>query len=296
MKKFIFIILFFLITPLAFGQGCDSNTQILLHFDGTDAGTTFTDENCDGSGAHVPTAVGSAQLDTAEKKFGTASALFQGTDDYITIPDSGDFDFYTTASEDWSIDFFIKFNTHSGADYILMQLVDNNNYWYISHTDPDGWRYRLRDTGGSIVISAARSGEIADSDWHHMAFIRISGDYGFYKDGTQTAHISDTDTLASLAAAVRIGDDNGFGEDFDGWMDEFRIQNSNYFGAAPNSTPDDTITVPTVAYSVASGRRRQSVIIISKHFIKRKVSGYDIQTHNYIHKDVNVCDYILCQS
>jgi hypothetical protein len=61
----------------------------LLHFNGNDAGVVFTDVI-----GHTFTASGQAQTDTAEKKFGVSSGLFDGTD-YISSANSADWDFGT---------------------------------------------------------------------------------------------------------------------------------------------------------------------------------------------------------
>ena len=66
----------------------DSYTKLLLHCDGTDASTIFTDEI-----GHTIVANGDAQIDTVQKVFGTASGLFSGTDDFISSADSADWDF-----------------------------------------------------------------------------------------------------------------------------------------------------------------------------------------------------------
>ena len=66
----------------------DAYTKSLLHFDGTDASTTFTDES-----GKTWTAHGNAQIDTAQSVFGGASGYFDGSGDYITTPDRADFDF-----------------------------------------------------------------------------------------------------------------------------------------------------------------------------------------------------------
>ena len=52
----------------------DPYTVLLMHMDGSDNGTTFTDE-C----GKTVTAHGDVCTKTAEKKFGTASAYFDGT-------------------------------------------------------------------------------------------------------------------------------------------------------------------------------------------------------------------------
>ena len=64
----------------------DAYTKSLLHMDGTDASTTFTDES-----GKTWTRGGDAQIDTASYKFGGASGLFDGTTDRLSVPDSSDF-------------------------------------------------------------------------------------------------------------------------------------------------------------------------------------------------------------
>ena len=87
----------------------DSYTKALLHFNGSDTSTTFTDE----SGKTWTGAV-TAQLDTAQKKFGTASLLLDGDSDYISTPDHADFD---VGSGDFTIDFWVRFNAVPGAGF-----------------------------------------------------------------------------------------------------------------------------------------------------------------------------------
>ena len=82
----------------------DSYTKLLLHMNGTDGSTTFTD---DGETGHTVTANGDAEIDTAQKQFGTASGLFSGTG-YLSILDHADFDF---GADNFTIDFYIKTTT-----------------------------------------------------------------------------------------------------------------------------------------------------------------------------------------
>ena len=66
----------------------DANTKSLLHFDGANNSTTFTDET-----GKTWTAHGNAKISTAQYKFPTGSGLFDGTGDYIDTPDHADFNF-----------------------------------------------------------------------------------------------------------------------------------------------------------------------------------------------------------
>ena len=74
-------------TPSA---GFNANLKLLLHFDGSDGATTTTDSS---NNERTITLAGDAQLDTAQKKFGTASLLLDGNGDLASAADDGDFDF-----------------------------------------------------------------------------------------------------------------------------------------------------------------------------------------------------------
>ena len=56
----------------------NASTVSLYHFNGSDTSTTMTDDL-----GHASTAAGNAQLDTSQKKFGTASLLLDGTGDEV---------------------------------------------------------------------------------------------------------------------------------------------------------------------------------------------------------------------
>ena len=89
-------------------------TKLLLHCDGTNGGTTFTDSSPSG---HTVTAQGATHTDTTIKKFGTASAQFggDGTGDDLTIPDSSDWDIGTG---DFTFDCWV-YPTDNGSSYTV---------------------------------------------------------------------------------------------------------------------------------------------------------------------------------
>jgi len=110
----------------------DSDTLLLLHADGSDASTTITDSS---SNAYTMSAVGNAQLDTAQKKFGTASILFDGTGDYVTNG-STDWD-PRFAANDFTIEMWIRGTSLAGNNRML---ICKGGQGYIS-TDYDGWSF-----------------------------------------------------------------------------------------------------------------------------------------------------------
>ena len=87
--------------------GNDAFTKILLHMDGSNGGTTFTDIAVGGSAkTWTPT---NATTSTASFKFGTASMLTASG--YITTPDHSDF---TIGSNDFTLDLWINFSATTG--------------------------------------------------------------------------------------------------------------------------------------------------------------------------------------
>ena len=73
--------------------GNDAYTKLLLHMDGTDDAQVFIDSGAGANCPHTMTANSNVKTEDTQKKFGTTSAYFDGTGDYITLSDSTDWDF-----------------------------------------------------------------------------------------------------------------------------------------------------------------------------------------------------------
>lgn len=224
--------------------GLNSNTKLLLHCNGSDGSTTFTDES---DSNHTVTAVATAQIDTAVKKFGSGSLWLDGNSDYLSIPDSTDWDIFASTSDDWTIDFWVKLNLVGSFDCFFSQASDTSNRFSIEHRIGYGI-YIYGVIGGTPFLSGVATGEIADSNWHHIAVVKKANEIGIYKDGNQIRYETFSIT-ATFSSDINIGRHAALGRYVDGQMDEFRIQKSNYFGANPVSGLTDTITAPTEEYA-----------------------------------------------
>jgi len=196
------------------GEGeIDSYTKLMLHCDGANGGTTFTDSS---NSPHTVTAVGNTHTDTAIKKFGTASGQFDGTGDTLTIPSNADFGFGTG---DWTIDWWFYLDD-TGTD---PHIFDNRNSGIQTlHFDTsDSYKlvYSVWQTpsGPKIVSSSAPTPDT----WIHFALVKSSGTTTMYFDGTSVGSFSDTRDYP--AGALTIGDYMGGGYGFTGYMDEIRI-------------------------------------------------------------------------
>jgi len=201
----------------------DSYTKSLLHFDGADASTTFTDE----SGKTV-TPNGNAQLDTAQKVFGTASSLLDGNGDYLTWSDSTDFSPGTGA---FTIDFRIRINSLGAYNTVLdMRTADNatvNDLAFGVQWGASGkpYVYGLGNGAGATEIATAFS----TNTWYHVALVGNGGAdgsrtvkcyiNGVLADGV-TVTVNYNLNLNRLVLGTYALKNNYF---FNGWIEEFRF-------------------------------------------------------------------------
>jgi hypothetical protein len=96
-----------------------ADVVLLLHMDGANGGTSFPDNS---NSAHTVTAVGNANTNTSVKKFGTASLQEDGNGDYLSIPDSSDFDIGLPvgySNEPFTIEFWARLNSTGGTQMFL---------------------------------------------------------------------------------------------------------------------------------------------------------------------------------
>jgi len=208
--------------------GNDFYTKILLHMDGTDASTTFTDSNQGGS-AHTWTAGGNAQIDTADKKFGSASGLFDGTGDYITTPAHAD---YALGADDFTIDCWFKCNVAGGTQRSIAGQGDSSGSaatksFILFRTTGNVIRAHFSDGGATYAVNLTGTTQFTNAvntGWHHLAIVRNGTSLKMYIDGVQEASTTISITVHTSTNDFRVG---AQGEDTSvpwlGWIDEFRL-------------------------------------------------------------------------
>ncbi|MFA6270321.1 MAG: LamG domain-containing protein [Candidatus Paceibacterota bacterium] len=201
----------------------DSYSKILLHCDGDDASTTITDE-----AGNTWTAEGGAQIDTAQSKFGGASLLLDGNGDYISTPDSDDWRLDDgDNSKLWTIDFWVRFNSVSGYQALVAQLVNGSNNWMIQYESTHELTFQQR-VSGTRNVNIRNAWTPSTGQWYHVAVVKngTSG-YLMFVDGTQIGSTqTDTDTIGSFAGALNVGRSfqiDGAPSYLNGWIDEFRV-------------------------------------------------------------------------
>lgn len=221
MKKLFYIsILLFLITgaivwyKFVFAAGNDANTVSLLHMNGADGSTTFTDNAA--GGTHTWTANGNAQIDTAQSKLGGASGLFDGTGDYLSTPDSDDWNF---GAGDFTIDGWIY--PTAGTDHpIAQQFIDGNNYLQFRASNL-GIYFSIY-SGGSSLVNEGWNITINLNTWYHVAVVRNGNSWMLFVNGIKLGTGNYAITEPDFAATFDVGrrQTNIF---FTGSIDELRV-------------------------------------------------------------------------
>jgi hypothetical protein len=190
-----------------------SSVSLLLHMDGSNASTTFTDN---GPSVFTVTANGNSQISTAQSKFGGASGLFDGTGDYLSIPHNTAFSIHNS---DFTLEAWV-YRSASGVQHNILNKRDDfpSSGW--------GWRINSDDTlrffytGGSTVDSFAT---VSSGAWVHVAVTRSGTTVRQFIDGTEDGNVASVANGTSNSVALWIGVDRSVTNGFNGYIDDLRI-------------------------------------------------------------------------
>ena len=203
---------------------------LLLHMDGADTSTVFTDSSSQGL---IVGPNGDAQISTAQSVFGGASALFDGSGDYIEISDSS----LDLGAGDFCVEGWIRFNTIADGVALVNKGGSGSGGWslyYYSGTLYFGVPY--------VSNLAQGAWSAATGVWYHLACTRQGTDLRLFLDGA----LLDTQPNAndfSSATPCRIGQSHS-GDFFDGYVDELRIVKGAHVYGAAFSVPASPLTDP----------------------------------------------------
>jgi hypothetical protein len=176
---------------------------------------------------HTMTTHGTAQMDTAQKKFGVTSGLFDGAGDYVSAADHADWSFGTG---DFTIDFWVRFSALAHHQQFVSQSADGNNRWRVQWAQHTGKIYFDFTIGGVTkgdYVTTSSVGFVINT-WYHVAIVRNGANaYCFVNGVSQALTVNTsfgTNDVGDVAAILTVGADVlSPGEEFSGWMDQFRI-------------------------------------------------------------------------
>ena len=172
------------------------------------------------------TADGAAQLSTAQAKFGSASLLLDGTDDFVTSDENIDL-----SSGDFTVDMWIRPTSVTGYKGLFQSGTSSLLNVYLIGDQVQG------TVAGSTTLFLS-STRISANVWTMISVEREGNVHRLYINGVLEASSSTANRPDDGVFAIGR---NGFG-DFNGYIDETRLSTvARYEGAS--------FTEPTVAFS-----------------------------------------------
>jgi hypothetical protein len=204
---------------------------LLLHMDGSNGSTTFTDSSSNGTSITV---IGNAQLSTAQKKFGTASGYFDGTGDELR---------YTSPalSGDFTAEAFVYPDPQTKRFPIFMapKWETSPSGRIVVSYDPENTADKFQCRVGDNLITPTNTS--STGQWYHIAVVRSGSSVSFFLDGVLQGSQSFSGSIASNTAYIGGVSSNSADNAFKGYIDEFRITN----GVARYTS---NFTPPTAAF------------------------------------------------
>lgn len=206
-----------------------ANVSSLLHFDGTNASTTVTDQIV----ANTWTCAGTAALSTAQFTYGTAALLVPGSGNsgISTTTNSG----WNVGSGDWAIEFRWKYSgTPQTFPRIFQTRNGDVNCGIGLYTDTNGLiSLSLSTTGSSFdVLSGAVVMAVSLTLWNEIVVQRRGSYIECFLNGilTYSTTISATASLYYNAADSIIigGNVSSTSRSMNAYIDEFRFTKGTY--------------------------------------------------------------------
>lgn len=220
-----------------------NNVALLMHMDGATGSTSFLDVK-----GHTFSKTGNVQIANSQSMFGGASAYFDGDGDYITTPNSADFNLNAATQftiEGWFNPSSIK--TENAVLWVGDPGVRVQYYFVVGRTGGEiffgsgngNW------SGGAWAEFAFSSGaNITPGQWVHVAVVRNGTALTIYRNGVSVFYKAAFNFgVGATSGTVCVGNyavgAGGSALNYHGYIDELRITKgvarytSNFTPAGP---------------------------------------------------------------
>ena len=212
-----------------------SLTLALLHFDGADGSTTFTDSS---QYANTFTFGGSPTISTLQSKFGGSSLKTNGSV-FENVSCQKNDGFWDLGNSDFTSECWFYQNTTSGSVRGLFYCQgDSGTKSFAAYLENGLLKGQIQlQTGGSVLQTLTHQTTVTGASWHHMALVRNNGIVTLYLDGiasTTTLGVSTDNLRAGVIYLYVGGAPNGLGNldySLNGYQDEFRLRKQSMYTA-----------------------------------------------------------------
>lgn len=200
-----------------FGVGAEydpyfTSVSLLMHMDGVNGGTTFTDVK-----GNSVTVYGNTNTSTAQKKFGSTSGYFDGTGDYLSTAAGA----MWAGSENFTVEFWAYLSSVASAKFFIGDVNGAASAVYIS-----GTQIGVMKSGGGYFLGLANTSELPLNQWIHIAITRSGDVHRCFIDGTiSTVGAQSTSAGYSWGTATDtwIGAQSGGVYAITGYLDDIRV-------------------------------------------------------------------------
>ena len=183
---------------------------------------------------------GNTQLITATKKFGTASAYFDGTGDALQLLLSQNNTNWNFGTGNFTIDGWVYLTQYNGTNSIIIGALETGT--------ATNFALKVLSTGyasfvGGATTTSAASTQVPLNQWVHLAVVRSGTTVTIYQNGTSVASGTNSNSITASSYNVTVGADNaGDEETLYGYIDDLRVTKGTALYTA-------NFTAPTVEAS-----------------------------------------------
>ena len=189
----------------------DSYTTSLLHFNGTNNSTTFTDESGRTWG------IVNAIISNAQNKFGGTSASFAGNGYIIADSTSA----YALGTIDFTLDLWFYLNSTAGTISIIdFRPGGTNGLYPLIYISSNTIRFYVNSADRITGSTSLQTGR-----WYHLALTRSGTSTKLFINGTKegSTYTDSNDYIVGTGNRPIVCADCNGGSNLNGYIDEFRL-------------------------------------------------------------------------
>jgi hypothetical protein len=172
------------------------------------------------------------------------SGYFDGTGDWLTIPDSDEF----ILGNNFTIECWVQFTSLSGIQQFVTQRLNTTDCWQFLYNWPTAGNLTFKFADANVVINRAWTPTLGQ--WYHIAVTRDGNTWYLFSNGTQLgASATNSTSFPNIGAAVAIGALSPAGSElFVGYMSGLRIVKSSLYTSSftPPTAPLTAISNTTL--------------------------------------------------
>jgi hypothetical protein len=207
-----------------------SPLALLLHGDGANGGSTFTDSSPYVHTLTRTTGTGSITTSTSQVKFGSASIYFNGAGGatYLSMPDDP---ILRLGLNDFTIDFWIYRTVNSFAGFVISKRdrsgLNQGDFEFYVDQNNDGKPCLKRYTNIDGNIFNPFSTAITLSAWNHIALTRSGTTWRGFVNGVNALQFTATYDVNTQDPVYLGSPFDGSGANITQYLDELRILNGH---------------------------------------------------------------------